>query len=70
MGKFSDLSLLFFGTLNSDGYIFPFLFCLSLLVKTQLFVKPPQTTVLPFCISYVGDGFVHKLLYNVMNLHP
>ena len=28
-GRFSYLSLLFFGTLDSNGYIFPFLLCLS-----------------------------------------
>ena len=40
LGRLSHLSLLFFGTLHSDGYIFPFLLCLSLLVldlcKTSL----------------------------------
>ena len=30
-GRLSYLSLLFFGTLHSDGYIFPFLLCLLLL---------------------------------------
>ena len=30
-GRLSYLSLLFFGTLRSNGYIFPFLLCLSLL---------------------------------------
>ena len=30
-GRLSYLSLLFFGTLHSDAYIFPFLLCLSLL---------------------------------------
>ena len=30
-GRHSYLSLLFFGTLHSDAYIFPFLLCLSLL---------------------------------------
>ena len=30
-GRLSCLSLLFFGTLHSNGYIFPFLLCLSLL---------------------------------------
>ena len=49
-GKLSYLSLLFFGPLHSDGYIFPFLLCLSLLFP-QLFVRPPQTTILLFCIS-------------------
>ena len=42
------LSLLFFGTLHSDGYIFPFLLCFSLLFFSQPFVRPPQTTILPF----------------------
>ena len=48
----SYVSLLFFGTLHSDGCIFPFLICLSLLFFFQLFVKPPQATILPFCISF------------------
>jgi len=39
---------------NSDfsGYIFSFLLCLSLLFFSQLFVRPPQTAILPFCISF------------------
>ena len=51
-GRVSYLSLLFFGTLHSNGYIFPFLLCLPLLFLSLLFVRPPQTTVLPFCISF------------------
>ena len=51
-GSLSYLSLLFFGTLHSNGYIFPFLLCLSLLFFSQLFARPPQTTILPFCISF------------------
>ena len=39
---------LFFGTLHSNGYIFPFLLCLLLLFYSQLFVRTPQTTILPF----------------------
>ena len=46
------ISLLFFGTLNSYGYILPFLLCLLLLFFPQLFVRPPQTTILLFCISF------------------
>ena len=46
------LSLLFFGTLHSDEYIFPFLLCISILFFSQLFVRPPQTTILPFWISF------------------
>ena len=34
---------LFFGTLHSNGNIFPFLLCFSLLFFSQLFVRPPQT---------------------------
>ena len=42
------LFLLFFGTLHSDVYIFPFLLCFSLLFFSQLFVRPPQTAILLF----------------------
>ena len=45
--RLSYLSLLFFGTLHSNGYISPFLLCFS-----QLFVRPPQTAILLFCISF------------------
>ena len=44
--------MLFFGTLHSNGFIFPFLLCLSCLFFSRLFVRPPQTTILPFCISF------------------
>ena len=36
--------------LHLDGCIFPFFLCLLLLFFSQLFVRPPQTTILPFCI--------------------
>ena len=51
-GRFSYLSLLFFGSLHSNRYIFPFLLCLSLLFFSQLFVRLPLTTILPLCISF------------------
>ena len=51
-GRLSYLSLLFFGTLHSNEYIFPFLLCLSCLFFSQLFVSPLQTTIFPFCISF------------------
>ena len=35
-----------------DAYIFPFLLCFSPLFFSQLFVRPPQTTILLFCISF------------------
>ena len=63
-------SLLFFEALHSNGYMFPFLCCLSLLFFSQLFLRPPQTAILPFCISFLGDGLDPCLLYNVTNLCP
>ena len=51
-GRLSYLSLLFFGTLHSDAYIFPFLLCFSLPFFSQLFVRPPQTAISLFCISF------------------
>ena len=51
-GRLSYLSLLFFGTLHSNGYIFTFLLCLLLLFFSQIFVRPPQTVILAFCISF------------------
>ena len=47
-GRLSYLSWLFFGTLHSNGNIFPFLLCLLLLFFSQLFVRPPQTTIFAF----------------------
>ena len=51
-GRLSYLSLLIFATVPSNGYIFPFLLCLLLLFFSQLFVRLPQTIILPFCISF------------------
>ena len=77
--RLSYLSLLSFGTLHSNQYIFPFLLCLSLLFYSQLFVRPPQTTTLPFCISFAWGwswflppvlcheppSIVHQALYQI-----
>ena len=46
------LFLLFFGTLHSDAYIFPFLLCFLLLFFSQLFVRSPQTAILLLCIFF------------------
>ena len=56
-GRLSYVFLLVFGTLHSDGYIFPFLLCLSLFLFSQPFVSLPQTTILPFCISSSWEWF-------------
>ena len=47
-----------------------FLLCLLLLVFSQLFVRPPQTTILPLAFLFLGGGLDHCLLYNVTNLRP
>ena len=47
------------------GCIFPSLPCFSLLFVLPLFVKPCQITTLPSCF---WAGFVHHLLYSLMDL--
>ena len=57
---------------------FLFLLCLSLLFFSspshpffsQLFLRPPQTIILSFCIFSLGKGLDHCIFYNVTNLHP
>ena len=44
-------------SLDSNGYIciqmdISFLFSFAFLFSSQLFVRPPQTAILPFCISF------------------
>ena len=46
------ISLLFFGTFHLNRYIFRFLLCFSLPFFSQLFVRPPQTAILLFCVSF------------------
>ena len=38
-------------------YMFPFLLCLSLLFFSHLFIRPPQTNILHFCISFSWRWF-------------
>ena len=42
----------------------------SLLFFSQLFLRPPQTSILLLCISFFGDGLDPCLIYNVTNLRP
>ena len=65
----SYLSLLFSRTLHSDGYIFPFLLCLSLLFFSQLFVRPPQTTILPFFFLGIVSC-VESVYWSCFCIHP
>ena len=50
--KKAFLSVCYSLELHSVGYIFPFLPWFLLLFFPQLFVKPPQKTTLPSCISF------------------
>ena len=68
--RLSYLSLLVFGTLHSNGYIFPLLLCLSLFFFSQLHLRPPQTTICLLAFLFLGGGLDHCLLYSVTNVHP
>ena len=61
LGRLSYHSLLFFGILHSDGYIFAFLLCLSLLFFSQLFVRP-QTSISLLELLSLGSGFDYCFL--------
>ena len=56
--RFSDLSLLFFGTLHSDGYYLPITPLPVTLFFSQLFVRSTQTTILPCCTLFSPLGMV------------
>ena len=47
-GRLSYLSLVFFGTVHSNGYIFTFLFCFLFVFLSQLFIRPSQKAILLF----------------------
>ena len=69
-GRLSYLSLLFFGTLHSDGISFPSSFAFrfsSFLSYLQGLPRPPFCT---FAFLSLGDGLDHCLLHSVTNLHP
>ena len=55
--KLSFSPCYFFETLHSNVYSFPFLLCLSLFFFSHLFVRPPQTIILPFGISFCWGLF-------------
>ena len=63
----SIVFLYFFALIAEEGFLISpcyslelciqmgiFFLCLSLLSFSQLFVRPPQTTILPFCIFFMG----------------
>ena len=69
-GWLSYLSLLFFGTLHSNGYIFPFLLCFLLLFFSHILEGLPSQPFCLFAFLFLGDGLAPCLLYNVTNFHP
>ena len=68
-GKLSRLSLLFFGTLHSNGYVVPCLLCVSLLF-TAICKASSDGHFVFFAFLFLGDGLDYRLMYNVINLHP
>ena len=82
----SIVFLYFFALITEEGFliypcyslelciemsIFSFFLSFLLIFFSQLFVRPPQATILLFFVFlFLGDGLVPCLLYNVMNLHP
>jgi len=55
--RLSYIPLLFPGSLHSIEYIFTFLLCLSLLLFSQLFLRPPQANPFPSCICFSWGWF-------------
>ena len=78
--------LYFFALITEEGFLISPCYSLVLCIQmgisflspllfaslfSQLFVRPPQTAILLFCISFSwGGGLDSYLLYNVMNLCP
>ena len=49
----SVVFLYFFALITEFKWVyFPFLLCISFHFFSQLFVRPPQTTMLPFCMAF------------------
>ena len=68
--RLSYLSFPFTGTLQSAGYIFPFLFYLLLLFFSQLLQGLLRQPLCLLEFLFLRDGSCHHLLYYVTNLHP
>ena len=80
--SYSFVFLYFFALITEEGFISPccslglriqmvYLSFSPLPLAPLLFsaiLRPPQTTILPFCISFLGDDLGHCLLYDVTNL--
>ena len=75
---FSSISLHFFlktflsllGTLHLDGFIFPLIFFASHFSYFLSCLVGLLTQPFALLALFVGDGFDHCLLYDIMSLHP
>ena len=74
--RLSYLSLLFFGTLHTDGFIFPFLICLSFLIFSQPFVRPlvNMTTynlakALPELTLFLWRSYLWSYFFRIVELN-
>ena len=65
-----SLSLVFSGTLHSVGYIFPFLPCFCFPSFLSCLQSHLRQSLCLHAFLFLWDGFGHRLLYNVTNLHP
>ena len=75
--------LYLFALITEEGFLIPPCYSLELCIQMSisflfsfafrfssfpLFVRSPQTTILPFAFLFLGDGLDHCLLYNVKKL--
>ena len=82
--SYSIVFLYFFALSTEEGFLISPCYSLELCIQmrisflfsfafrfsdfSQLNVRSPQTAILLFCIFFLGDGFDHCLLYNVLVL--
>ena len=81
----SSVFLYFFALITEEGFLISPCYSLELCIEmgitsfsplpfilffSQLFIRPPQTTIFHFALLFLGDGLDHCLLYNVTDLHP
>ena len=76
----SIVFLYFFVLIIEEGFLISPCYSLELCIQMGIsflfsfalasLLRPLQTAILLFCISFPGDGLAPCLLYNVMNLHP
>src|SRR5574337_1140927 len=79
----SIVFLYFFALITEEGFLISLCYSLEFYIQmgvsflflshlffSYIFIRLPQTTILPFAFLFFGGGLEHCLLYNVMNLCP